>query len=91
MSPARGDAELPPLPDECRGLRGLAMVRAAYAATRPARATTTPRKTPFAVSKAPKPEPSPWTPHDTVPPTLTPGHWADGAPIPDEPPLEEDL
>lgn len=31
-----------------------------------------------------------WTPRDSMPCIPTPGHWADGIPIDDEPPPEED-
>lgn len=93
MSRYRPDEELPPLPPGLDGLTGLALVRAAFEATRPAREAPRPSRQPFAVSKAPPPPQDPWTPHSALqgsPPIPTPGHWSDGVPIPDEDTPEED-
>lgn len=93
MSRYRGDEDLAPLPEGLEGLRGLALVKAAYAATRPAAATPRPRPRPFAVSKAPPPPEPLWTPHSAAQPSNPDEprtHWADGTPFPDEEPPEED-
>lgn len=92
MSRYRPDEELPPLPAGLEGLRGMALVRAAYEATRPGREAPRPRQRPFAVSKAPAPAEPVWTPHSAAEalPALTPGHWADGTPIPESDTPEED-
>ena len=89
----RGDDELPPLRPELAGLKGVALMRAAYELERgkpaevPRRARTA---DPVSHSKPPaKTPPGPaWTPHDAIPDEPTVAHWADD--IPDGPEPEEE-
>lgn len=90
MSQARQDDELPPLPEGLTGLRGIELVRAAYEATRAVQEPPRTARKPGTIR--PDADMS-WTPHRAAEtfPTVTPGHWSDGTPIPDEDPPEDYL
>jgi hypothetical protein len=49
-----------------------------------------PAQVPIRATREPSTPPPDWTPHDAMPATASPGHWADGTPIGDEPDENEE-